>query len=540
MPGPHLDYMKQMMDPEVFEEYERKWGPEGFDLLEIREEVATKIKDINPPGLMHMVPESLIHNSPWLLTWARERGGLNTKDMWRVEYEEFIEWTYRILHATEIAAWGIREKPDPDELIKAKWLCHMSNPPCWQVRADLGYATTQLLYGKYATTEWIHPNFWIDEVIWIQGYHIESGAPVQHWIMAMHEEMAKHCDEEDEEILLTPSDRMATPGRKHLPDLLDRRHLRSGIKMRDIPKKYPYELNEWLKPLRDLCVDVREELFPGWGHATLYSSISPGTASLGSQHVFWGTAHWWTSGGFALNSFNMVGAPFLYYGYEPFPPYLNTLLALPREIWVRRMGELFLSGPKGMLCEAINKKATSPKKTYLLHEQRELIFDKGKIFKDIAIPYDEGIPPPQAFLTTIYGLMLKKDANIQDFVSKPELLPKEYWDLLESEGGIDKKTGHIPRYDEVPRLKWLWDPTLEWFKPKDFLPFDYRIGQVWPFDITREKMEIMIEEGYDGTGEDILHYSWLADKKMGRKEGEIITLGTLPYKIPICKCSRPH
>jgi len=67
--------------------------------------------------------------------------------------------------------------------------------------------------------------------------------------------------------------------------------------------------------------------------------------------------------------------------------------------------------------------------------------------------------------------------------------------LLESEGGIDFKTGKIPSYDEVPRLKWLFDPTIEWLKPKDFPEIDWSRGQVWPLDLTREKMEIMVEEG---------------------------------------------
>ncbi|TDA32542.1 MAG: hypothetical protein DSO02_05285, partial [Hadesarchaea archaeon] len=93
------------------------------------------------------------------------------------------------------------------------------------------------------------------------------------------------------------------------------------------------------------------------------------------------------------------------------------------------------------------------------------------------------------------------------------------------------KTGRVPPYDEVPRLKWLFDPTIEWLKPKDFPPIDWSKGQVWPIDITREKMEIMVEEGYDGSGKDLLHYSCLADRKLGQY-GKTIMLGTMPYKLP--------
>lgn len=318
--------------------------------------------------------------------------------------------------------------------------------------------------------------------------------------------------------------------------MIERRHLRTGIKMRDMPKKCPYDIHEWLRPVRDIVNDLREEMFPKWAHVTLYISMSPGNYGIGSQHTLW-TGQFWSLVWMSLNGQRLFGMPILYYTYEPLPPILNTLLALPQEVWNRRLLDLFMSGPKGLICDAINKKITSKEKTPLLHEMRRVEFEEGKMYKNFAEPYDDGIPPPMTFFTAAPGGPLFKEANIRDWVSNPENLSNEYRELLESEAGIDFKTGRIPPYEEVPRLKCLFDPTIEWLKPKDFPPFDWSQGQVWPIDITREKMELMVEERYDGSGKDILHHSALADKRMGQL-GKTIVLGTMPYKLPTCGCSQ--
>jgi hypothetical protein len=304
--------------------------------------------------------------------------------------------------------------------------------------------------------------------------------------------------------------------------------------MRDMPKKVPFELHEWLRPVRDIVMNLREEMFPKWAHAALYLSISPGILGIATQQHFWSTTGFWGDPWLAMNCCRLFGYPIEYYTYEPLPPILNTMLTLPKEVWCRRLSELFLVGPKGLVCDAINKKITSKDKTPLLHGIREL-FEKGKAFKNFAVPYDDGIPPPRAWLTCVPPLVLE-ETNIRVLMANPDNLSKEARDLLESEAGVDWKTGRVPPYSKLPRLKYVFDSTIEWLKPKDFPPIDWSQGQVWPIDITREKMKIMMDEGYDGSGKKILHYSSLADKKMGQL-GKTIILGTMPYKLPVCGCS---
>ncbi len=493
----------------------------------MREEVANKFRDLYPPGMEHLAPDGWLID-PWMINWIRERGGLDLKTWHRLEYEEFVEWAYRNLYAITTCKRAVAENPPPEELIHAKWLCHLSHPPAYMVRPDLGFSSTIALFGKYATTMYAHVDYWKGEFDWFEGFHNEEGVPVQYWLIGTSEEIAQHFDQEDREKLLTPSESVAAP--KEITLLLDRRDFRTGEKMRDMPKKRPYNIHEWLGPIRDIIMDLREEMFPRWVHATLYVSMSPGNWGIGTQQNFWATSQWWSDPWLAMNCTRYLNIPIDFFGYEPTPPLLSNLIEIPREVWIRQLGEMFMGGPKGMLCDAINKKVTSKKKTPLLHDIRRLMFEKGEMYKNIAVPYDKGIPPPAACLTAV-AAPVYKEIDVRIWVANPAYLSKEFRELLESEAGLNLKTGRIASYDKVPRLNWLFDPTIEWLKPKDFPPVDWSQGQVWPIDITREKMELMVEEGYDGSGKNILHYSALADKKMGR-EGKTILLGTMPYKLP--------
>lgn len=531
--GPHTEYMKQVLDPEIFKDYVERYK----SILPMREEVAEKVKDINPPGMESTGVECVFVN-PWIIAWVRKRGGLTLKtydDLW---YDWWIDTTWRGALILGLGRKAVKEKPSREDLIRNEWLGYLSVPPTYLVRADLSFASTQLLYGKYATVIWAGADYFRNEFNFFSGYHLEEGVPMQSWTIALHEEWSNRIDDECWKWMTegVPFEYAsweippAYPPRDKLPELLDRRHLRLGIKARDLPKKCQYHIHGWLRPAREIFLDLREEMFPKWVHATLYVSLAPGILSITTLQNFWGMSQWWNDPWICMNAERIFGWPIQYYTYEPLPPIINTLLALPRELWTRRLAELYLLGPKNLLCDAIGRMACPPDKAPLVMSIRRLMFDEASMYKGWAIPFDDGIPPPRAFLTCLPAPFYK-EANIRDFVANPEKLPKEYWDLLEAEGGVDKKTGRIPPYNEFPRVKWLFDPTIEWLKPGDFPKLDWKLGQVWPYDVDREKMEIMVREGYDGSGKNILYYSWLADKKMGQ-EGKTIQLGTLPYKKP--------
>ena len=523
----HLEGVKKILSPEAFEDFKRRVEP----VLHMREEIAEKFRDINPPGTEHLAPDGMCVD-PWMVVWIRERGGLDVETWHRLQYEEFVEWAYRNIHSISICQKATSKHFSVGELIQAEWLCHLSQPPAYLTRPDLGFESMRYLYGDYATTMWLHVDYWKGEFDWIEGFHNEHGVPVQYWMLGVGEGIAQHFDGEDRETLLTPGEKVSAP--RDPSYLLEVRDPSTGIKIREAPKRSPYVLHEWVRIAREVIDDLRGEMFRKWIHANLYLSVSPGQWGVGTQQNFWAISGFWMDPWIAMRCTELFGMPIQFYLHDPAPEALTAVIGMSREACVRTMGELFLQGPKGLLCDAVNKMATSPKKTPLLHSIRKLMFDEGKMFKGFALPHDRGIPPPRALLTALPA-PLYKETTIEETRlienPSPEFLSKEYIELLESEAGVDFKTGRVPSYEEVPRLKWLFDPTIEWLKPSDFPPLDWSKGQVWPIDITREKMEIMVEEGYDGSGKDILHYSCLADRKLGQY-GKTITLGTMPYKLP--------
>lgn len=522
----HIEGIKRMVSQKAFEDYLERTE----EVISMRSEVADKFRDLNPPETEILFPEGwTIH--PWVANWIRERGRLDQKTCDKLNYEEHVEWIYRVLETIEVCRRVESERPSPEELIETKWLCYLSKPPAYLVRSDIGFQSTVALYGEHATTICCHVNLWKAEFTWVHGFHNEKGVPVQYWVVGVSEEIDQYHDQEDREKILTPTEFNVVP--KDVSFLLNRRDFRTGFKLREIPKQSPYDLQEWLRPVRDTVMDLRDEIFPRWATATLYLSVSPGIFGVSAQQTLWCTeflGDFWM----AMNA-KMLGIPMEAYTSLPAPEALNAVMGLPREAFSRTLLEMFLSGPKGLQCDAVNKKTTSETKTPLIHDMRLLMFERDGMFKDFAIPYDRGIPPPMAFLTGM-GCPIYKEMDLKNWVVNPDKIHKEFRELLESEGGIDFETGRVPPYSEVPRLKWLFDPTIEWLRPKDFPPLDWSMGQVWPIDITREKMQIMVEEGYDGSGKDILHYSSLADKKLGQL-GKTITLGTMPYKLPVCGCS---
>ncbi|MEM2866843.1 MAG: hypothetical protein QXM46_01040 [Candidatus Hadarchaeales archaeon] len=518
--GVHSENLRRILSPSSHEDFLRRLGGR----LELREEIASIFRDLNPPGTEHFMPEGWVVN-PWMVNWLRERKSLGLQECYRMQYETLVEYAYREQDAIRMSQK--LEGVPQEEFIEAKRLCYSGQPPVYLVRPELGFASTVLLYGRHVTVVYAHPNFWTGEFEALHGYHVEEGVPAQCWLVGVTKEIYEHFDLEDREKLATSSELVSAPDDPTY--VLERREPTTGLKMRELPRGCPYDTKEWLRPLRDMLLDLRWEKFQKWVHADLYVAISPGNLGTSTQQNFWAISQFWGDPWLSFNA-ELWGIPFSPFTYSPFPAQLEEMRKLPREVWLRRMAELFLLGPKGMLCDAVTKLVTSKRKTPLLHGIRDLLLE-GKMYKGFAAPFDDGIPPPRALLTAIPPGVNYREARMDQLLSDASQLPKEYRELLESEAGVDFKTGRIPLYEEVPRLKWLFDPTIEWLKPKDFPPIDWSKGQVWPLDVTREKMEIMVEEGYDGSGKDILHYSCLADRKMGQY-GKTIMLGTMPYKLP--------
>jgi hypothetical protein len=515
----YLDHLELVLGPEGFSRLKNKAG----ETLLLQDEVSEKFKHLNLGE--HSIPPELWEVEPWMANWVRERYRWEEGIYHRLAYEEFMEWARRVWEALLQTRKVIKEKPGPEETISAEWLSYGGIPPGFLVRPDLLLRTP--FFSHPVTVVWLHLDFWKAEFDWAQGLHFREGMPLSYWAIGMGERLASHLTEEERENF--PRSYAITP--RSFTYLPYRKDTVTGLRLFELPRSFSVDPAEWFPAARNLIRDFLDEMLPCWSKYPLVLSLSPGVSGIGSQQSPWGFSGF--LGEVWLSSQNhRLGHPINYYGYDGLEGLGNMLVrALSREAFVRLMSGLYLRGPRGMLCDAVGKNCSPPKKTPLLHSIRKLTFE-GKMFRDFAAPFDDGIPPPRALLTAlpapIYKETTLEELNLWE---NPDNLPREYRELLESEAGIDFKTGRVPSYEEVPRLKWLFDPTIEWLKPKDFPEMDWSRGQVWPLDLTREKMEIMVEEGYDGSGKDILHYSCLADRKLGQY-GKTILLGTMPYKLP--------
>jgi len=508
-----------ILEPQAFSRLRKKAG----EILFLQDELSERFKHLNLGELS--IPPELWEYEPWMAVWVRERYRWEEGIYHRLAYEEFMEWARRVWEALLLTRRAIKEKPGPEEAITTRWLSHGGVPPGFLVRPDL--LLKNPFFDRPTTVVWLHLDYWKAEFDWAQGVHLREGIPHSYWAIGMGERLVSHLTEEEKErfqqsYIVSPKNFTILPYRKDAV---------TGLRLFELPRSFSVDPLEWFSAARNLIRDFLDEMLPCWSKHPLLLSLSPGVSGIGSQHSLWGFSGFLSEVWLASQS-HRLGHPISYYGYDGPEGVGNVLVrTLSKEAFVRLMSGLYLRGPRGMLCDAVGKNCSPPKKTPLLHSIRKL-FLEGKMFKGFALPFDDGIPPPRALLTAlpapIYKETTLRELNLWE---NPENLPREYKELLESEAGIDFKTGRVPSYDEVPRLKWLFDPTIEWLKPKDFPEIDWSKGQVWPLDITREKMEIMVEEGYDGSGKDILHYSCLADRKLGQY-GKTILLGTMPYKLP--------
>ncbi|KPV61789.1 MAG: hypothetical protein AOA66_1759 [Candidatus Bathyarchaeota archaeon BA2] len=437
---------------------------------------------------------------PFTRNFFREVG-INPELWQRLKYENFVEWSYRVDRAVETSDRCMKEKIPKEEIYWTKNLCYLSHPPAYLCRPDVGKSSCVALYGKYATCEYVHVDDFTREVYWVNGYHNEDGIPVHRWTVGADENISKYFDAEDD-VAFTQStaEHTAPASRKELDERLDRRHLRTGIKIRDAPKKHwdPYD---WGMAVRDVITDLRIESFPKWVHATLYMSCVSMISSTIAQSVLT-SSEFFIYVYYGLNT-TALGINYNLFSYVPLPPMIRVLIGLPQETFVKRMSQLFLGG-----YDAFHRYTCKEKKIPNLFKLKRYTFEHGQFF-----PHYKGIPPPMVIARAIPPSLQK--INLKQFLETPP--SKEFWEILESEARANRETGEIPPADETGRMYFLLDPSIEPLKAKDFPPMDFNEGQIWPFDITREKVEIMVEEGYDGSGRNIEYYSELANKKMGKK-----------------------
>ena len=186
-----------------------------------------------------------------------------------------------------------------------KVLIYAFFPPVITLRVDLQQGLNKLLYGGSASTAFTITNDISREVVFILCSHQEDGIPVDWWVAG-------------------PDD-----------ELLERRHIKYGMKLRDIPKKTKSILKVG-EQLTDVLLDIRNERTPQF--ATSAFVVSPVYGS-GACNFLVENSNWETLAGLCdgMNAKSVYKLPDYWFCYVPWPPFVQTLTRLGRNGFTMRL-----------------------------------------------------------------------------------------------------------------------------------------------------------------------------------------------------------
>ena len=229
-------------------------------------------------------------------------------------------------------------------------------PPVISIRGDLAQGTNKLLFGESTDTTFVVLND-ADQgkIFFVLNCHSEDGIPVDWW-------------------LVKPDD-----------ELLDRRHLKLGYKIRDLPTKIK-GLPEVGSKLLDILRDVRNERAPQWATSTYMIGMVWGGAMA---NMLIERSSWEAFAGIwdGMSAKKEYGMPDYWFCFVPWPPLINTMAVMGRKAFALRLAglstghQLYLQGLEEVGIEWL---------TTNFPEVWELAFVKQ--LKEV------GIPPPSQTL----------------------------------------------------------------------------------------------------------------------------------------------
>ncbi len=166
-------------------------------------------------------------------------------------------------------------------------------------RADLQVGSNKLLYGDSCDVSFAIIDDYTYELLFIFNGHMESGVPIDWWLVLQDD------------------------------DLLDRRHMKYGYKMREIPQKTK-KLTDGAKLLVDILKDIRNERTPQFSTSLLWVSMCWSSAmfNMFSELTNYETLSSIYNG---LASKVLFKLPDFYFIYYPIPPMFGSLIYSTRE-----------------------------------------------------------------------------------------------------------------------------------------------------------------------------------------------------------------
>jgi len=252
-------------------------------------------------------------------------------------------------------------------------------PPVLPIRMDMQNLSTKMIYGPSTDISFACLSDMDRDLVFIMNLHVEESTPEDYWFLLKSDE----------------------------PEIFDRRHMKLGIRLRDIGKKIKDNL-EAAHRIREILIDVRNEMTPQWANSTYYVCIF---FMVGASNMAMELSNWNALGEIwdGVNAKEKHHLPDCMFNYEPLPPILSMMFNLERPYFTERL-----------------TKALTSNHLYLNYMEKEILENVKK--RDYQL-YDYFIRYYSYQLET--GIPLP----IQSYNTKPPIFNKEAgkWETLEFE-----------------------------------------------------------------------------------------------------------
>ncbi len=251
------------------------------------------------PSNVHSKPYiPLLHN---IWEGFQEYGWDYFQNTFKIFSEEFYEVaTNRLNDSIRTAKAVIEgEMSNPDKV-----LAYAFFPPVITIREDLQTGTAKLLYGESVDTSFLVVDDDTREILFVLNTHIEDGIPVDWWVAG-------------------PDD-----------ELLDRRHMKLGVKLRQFPQKIKKFMEVGIKSI-DILRDVRNERTPQWAKSNYMTTLVWTSAAINQIEY---SSNYEAFGGLwdGIEAAEF-GLPDFLFCYSPWPPMIRTFTMMGRNSFILRL-----------------------------------------------------------------------------------------------------------------------------------------------------------------------------------------------------------
>ncbi len=266
-------------------------------------------------------------------------------------------------------------------------------PHIISVRSDLQVGTNKLMYGDSADVSFAIIDDYTSEIQFVFNGHLESGVPWDWYLAGLDDE------------------------------LLERRHMKFGWKIKEIPAKTK-TLSKAASILLDVLMDIRNERRPQWKNSRYWVCMAWASAMY---NMFSELSNYEMLGNIydGLNAKFKYKLPDYYFLYYPLPPLFSSIVYMPRPKFQTTLAGLTSSHK--LVTSTIEDKALQWLKSDL-PEMYELVY---------LHQWKEGIPIPAISLNTKipehYKKLLDKNENIVRTVPEGSKCTLENLDIPEEE-----------------------------------------------------------------------------------------------------------